>query len=81
MVRGSKTEDEFKARMRDAGYEDWEIAEEIEEQRAIKAKLDAYTKEHPPITIHEAGEQAKRASAQLQSNGSEIASMKVKETR
>lgn len=33
MVRGSRTEDEFKARMRDAGYEDWEIEEELEEMR------------------------------------------------
>lgn len=43
---GSKTLDEFKARMRDAGYEDWEIQEEVAEmidsQEQVKRNTEEY---------------------------------------
>lgn len=57
---GSKTDDEFIARMRDAGYEDWEIQEEIAERDSVIASNREYTN-----SLREEGAAAQKASEQL----------------
>lgn len=61
MTYGSKTEDEFVARMRDAGYEEWEIQEELSQQRSIQELNASFTHEKP-ISLHAEGEFAKKAA-------------------
>lgn len=64
MTHGSKTQDEFVARMRDAGYEDWEIQEELAEQKEVKSLIDSFQNGRN-TSLHCEAKYACKASEQL----------------